>query len=374
LDNRLLRQFERVYLNEASKESSVGQRVLQLFSGEKIEVVNDSPFPTLEAPLSAENYELSRRQLYVTPFKGQFFKRCPGAKPGVACCNYYVLNLGIQCNFDCSYCFLHGYANIPAVTVYSNIEDALEQLRAAKREFGDFPFRVGTGEMTDSLSLDPITHYSQSLVSFFREFPSWTLELKTKSTYIDKLLETEHAGNVVVAWSVNTQTICDREERLAAPIHKRLNAAEEARDAGYKIAFHFDPVFWYPDWKADYEELIDEIANRFSPLDVYHVSLGALRFSPEQYTLLKERFGMNSLTTQAELFKSRDGKLRYDQSLRTKMFQTLIERFKLHDSRWKIALCMEQPESWLNTVESTPIRVPEIRDLFLPGPKCQKNL
>ena len=56
--------------------------------------------------------------------KVKFFKRCPGARPGLTCCNYFVLNLGVQCNMNCSYCYLQSFVNTPVMKVYANIERA----------------------------------------------------------------------------------------------------------------------------------------------------------------------------------------------------------------------------------------------------------
>jgi hypothetical protein len=85
--------------------------------------------------------------------------------------------------------------------------------------------------------------------------------------------------------------------------------------------------------------------------------------------MMRERFGMKSLTLQGEMFLSRDGKYRYDQEMRNQMFNFVINRFREKDSRWKVWLCMESPESWISTYDSMPRQIPELETFFRPLPK-----
>ncbi|MBK9038750.1 MAG: hypothetical protein IPL83_06240 [Bdellovibrionales bacterium] len=141
--------------------------------------------------------------MYIHEFKGRFFKRCPGAKPGLACCNYFVLNLGLQCDMNCTYCYLQSYINTPVLSVYSNIEQSIAELEDFAKVQAEAKIRIGTGETTDSLSLDDLTLYSRKLINFFRSVPNWRLELKTKSNKVDQFLDLEHEKNIIVSWSLN---------------------------------------------------------------------------------------------------------------------------------------------------------------------------
>ena len=73
-------------------------------------------------------------------------------------------------------------------------------------------FRIGTGEITDSLALEPYTGMVGELIPYFAEQPNVLLELKTKSDCVDSLLAIDPKGRVVVAWSMNPQTVIDLDE------------------------------------------------------------------------------------------------------------------------------------------------------------------
>jgi len=361
---RLIEKFERVYIHHDSVSSELGERLRAIFPAEKIEFVDQRPFAEADGELSAREFSRSKRLLYICRYPGKFFKRCPGSRPGLACCNYFVLNWGLQCDMNCSYCYLQSFINTPLLTIYSNLDDALGELRGLGME--EHGLRVGTGETVDSLSLDELTLYSHRLIEFFRSYPKWTLEFKTKSSCVDQFLNVPHAGNVVVSWSVNPQHIVEREEHGTASLYARLAAARRCAERGFKISFHIDPMIWHPEWRENYGLLVEAIATQFSPEEIPYMSVGALRFQPEQRAIMRERFGLNSYVTTAETFVGSDGKLRYDSAIRQEMFQFILDSFARHDSRWRIFMCMETPETWLKAAGGSPFKNERMNDLFDP--------
>jgi spore photoproduct lyase len=364
---KLIASIDQLIIHEESRNAEVTQRLLHLFPKEKVLWVDSPPLSDQQGEMSAREYAQSKKRLFVTPFKGNFFKRCPGAsqKKTLTCCNYYVLNLGLQCNMNCSYCYLQSYLNTPVMTVFSNIDRALEELAEIAQSQGQSPLRVGTGEVIDSLSLDPLTLYTRPLIEFFAKVPNWTLELKTKSNHVAQFLDCSHSGNVVVSWSINPQAVIEHEEHGTATLEERLTAAESCVRKGFPIAFHLDPMIYHEDWQTNYENLIRELTQRFKSNEIHGITVGTLRFQPEQRHIMRERFGMRSWITQAEVFPSESGKLRYDSQLRTSMFRFAIDTFKKY-SDWPISLCMETPETWIATYEKLPSQMEELKTFYRP--------
>jgi len=358
--------IQRFYIDRLAEGSPIAERVKNLIPAEKVTWVSERPYAEHNGDLSARQFDRSKKEVFITPFKGQFFKRCPGAKPGLTCCNYFVLNLGEQCNMNCSYCYLQSFLNSPVMKIYSNLDSAIAELKTIAQDFADQPFRVGTGEVINSLSLDPLTLYSRPLIEFFRDYPKWRLEFKSKSSYVEQFLDVEHAGNIIVSFSLNPENIVATEEHGTATLQQRLSAARKARDKNFLLAFHLDPVIYHKEWRESYRQMVLAITRQFAPEDVSVMSLGALRFQPEQRHTMRERFGVGSLVMQAELFPSRDGKLRYEQSLREEMFDFVLREFKNHSAEWRIFLCMETPETWLGAMKSMPKKVNGLEELFKP--------
>ncbi len=370
-----LPQFDRIEISAESKNSEIADRVRKLYPKEIIfDLETEHNSKTSDrGRLTATEFEQSKKSLLLTTFKGQFFKRCPGAtqKKALTCCNYHVLNLGSQCNMNCSYCYLQSYLNSKQTKIFTNIENALSELKVMADQFPGHGFRVGTGEVIDSLSMDQVTLYSRKLIEFFNHYPKWNLEFKTKSNFVDQFLDLKSIGNTIVSWSVNPDYIIEREEHGTARLSERLQAARKCKDSGYQVAFHIDPMIWHPEWKENYALLAHEIQNQFSAEDVNIISLGALRIQPEQRHMMRERFGMKSLVTSAELFPSEGNKLRYDAGVRAEMFQFMIGQFKNKSPKWNIFLCMETPETWIGSFDKIPMQMPELKSVFKPLPAIQ---
>ncbi len=366
-------------LNEVARTN----QITGLYSADKISQINETDQIDKLDEVSGitgtnrfnppDEFIQRKSRLVVRPFQGQFFKRCPGAsqKKALPCCNYYVLNLGSGCPFDCSYCYLQSYLGPSDTTIYSNLDSAIDELQEMADQFGHLPYRIGTGEIIDSLALDPLTLFSRNLISFFKKYPAWTLEFKTKSDRVVQFLDCEHSNNVVVSWSINPPSIVDSEEHGTASLSQRLKAAQKCVQAGFPVAFHIDPMIYTADWKENYSELVQMVTSIFSPSQVSVISLGALRFQPEQKWTMKKRFGAKSIVNQSEMWPSTSGKLRYDQDLRSQMFQFVIEQFKNQSPDWKIFLCMETPEVWLSTTGSFPSQNDQIKNLFRPLPESR---
>lgn len=305
----------------------------------------------------------AKRQLALTTFKGGFLKKCPGLSPGMVCCNYYVVNLIKNCVYDCSYCFLQDFLeNNPLLTAYVNVEDLLVELDETFTRHPDRSFRVGTGEVTDSLALDDLLPYSDYLVPFFNRRTNAVLELKTKSDRVDTLLKQSDPTNVIVSWSINPQEIVEQEEKGTPSLWRRLEAARRCSDQGFQVGIHFDPVILFDGWEAAYETLIDALLAHVPARRLEWVSLGSFRYRPNLRRVMRERHPETRLLTQ-EHVAGADGKFRYLRPLRNHAYDTLRRRIKQRAPEVGVYLCMETKEIWEGVTGHTP-RADESLDRF----------
>ncbi|MCC6278408.1 MAG: radical SAM protein [Oligoflexia bacterium] len=357
-------QFEELFVHPKSLNSEITKRVIE-HTGLTPMITDRRPYSSLEGRLTGEEFSKSKKRLYLLPHEGHFFRKCPGTT-GAACCNYFVLNLGVHCNMNCSYCYLQGYINSPVTQIYTNIDDAFAELTEMIRENPTAEFRVGTGETIDSLSLDHLTLYSIELISFFAKHRHLICEFKTKTDQVDHFIKTPHSGNVIVSWSVNPQKIVSEEEHGTATLDNRLSAARRCADHGFPVAFHIDPMIYFDEWRIHYEDLVDQICSRFKPNEVKWISVGALRYPPTMKHILRQRLTESKRVLTSELFLGTDGKLRYDHDLRNEMFKSVVKRFSDHSSEYPLLLCMETGASWQTTFEQTPRQIQGVKELFDP--------
>lgn len=267
-------------------------------------------------------------------------------------CNYYIINLGSNCHMDCTYCFLQGYINNPFMVIYANIEDMMTEVYNLFSQYPKRPYRVGTGELVDSLALDELSGMSRWIVPFFTQWENSLLELKTKTNQISNLLNLDPQGRVVVSWSLNPSSIIETQEFKTASLEERIIAAWKCQEAGYKIGLHFDPLIYYTGWEKDYKELLDRIFTKINPKNIAWISLGSLRFTSELKTIIRRRFPQNKLFLE-EFVPGLDGKLRYLKPIRVSMYLKMLEWIKKYDSKLAPYLCMESRDVWHQVFSDT---------------------
>lgn len=247
---------------------------------------------------------------------------------------------------DCSYCILQSYLeNNPRTQIFVNLDEILAEVRAHLQAWPDTTFRIGTGELGDSLALDPITGFSKELIHFFAKQPNAILELKTKTDFVDHLLDCDHAGKTVISWSVNSERIIREEEHAATSLTNRLAAAKKCTDAGYNVGFHFDPIIITGDGNLkEYEHTIDMIFNVVDPKHIAWVSLGLLRLPYSMKAVAQRRFP-NTRIFSGEIVPA-GNKLRYPRFLRTQYYKPLWDKLTKHLPANKVYLCMETNAVW----------------------------
>jgi spore photoproduct lyase len=261
---------------------------------------------------------------------------------------------------DCSYCYLQDYlADNPSLKVFSNVDDLISEADRLLSRHRKFFFRVGTGEIADSLALEPYIGFCSEVIPFFAEQPNCLLELKTKSDRVESLLGFDPKGRVVVSWSMNPQTVIEADERRTASLDERLRAARQCQEAGYKVGFHFDPMIEYAGWERDYREMVEKI---FAVIDVRRIawlSMGVLRQTPALKRIMRERFPSTRLLS-GEQVLCPDGKMRYFQPLRVGMYRKMLGWIRSASPTVFVYLCMESREVW--------------ERVFGFAPSCEKEL
>jgi len=300
-----------------------------------------------------ENLTAGKRQLFLCENRGHFFKPCPGTRE-YQCCDYQVLNTGMNCPIDCVYCILQAYLNSPWLTFYVNTEKLFKELDQALQNNADKFFRIGTGEFTDSLAIDRLTGLSKLLVNYFSKQKNAVLELKTKSGVIENLAGLDHRGRTVIAWSLNSPAIMEKEEIRSATLVERLAAAKWCAEQGYKLAFHFDPIIDHPDWREGYAETIKRLFQEVPAKAIAWISMGAFRFIPSLKEIGIQRFPHSRIYYQ-EFIEGLDNKARYFRPNRVKLYKFIYDRLKDKCSeKTCIYFCMESDEIWQEVMGFTP--------------------
>ncbi len=339
------KRIRRIWVEKEAQDYPMTRRILGRLPGVPVEVIADRR--RLASPEQERTAWLpeAKSTLLLAVQKGPFRRPCPGTRDYI-CCGYQVLQVTVNCPLDCTYCVLQGYVNAAATTVFVNTEDLLAQLDAgwAEKREGEV-WRLGTGEFGDSLALDGPMGLNEQLIPWFAGRRGALLEIKSKWRLNEDLLVLGPNRQVVLAWSLNPEEVIRSDERLTVPLRVRLEGASRAAAAGFRVAFHFDPLVYFPGWEEAYRRTVELLGQAVPSRAIAWVSLGGLRFLPAIRSLILRRFPASRIPAQ-EMVLAPDGKLRYFKSLRVELYGRMREWLAQAAPEALVYLCMESPRLW----------------------------
>lgn len=333
--------MKRLFIDEKVKGLRLTEEIREKWIG-NITFVDDVRSFVNIANRRGISLEQGKESLLITENKGSFLKDCPGTNEYI-CCGYKILNIAGGCPFDCSYCILQAYLNNPFITLYTNLDDMFEELNSMLNSPNSL-FRIGTGELTDSLALEGTFGFTKYLIPYFAAQKKAVLELKTKSVNIEPLLSFEHDRRVIISWSLNSSG-AEAEEFKAPSVTARIKAAKRCKDAGYLLGFHFDPLFYSKNWFEGYRRTADELFKNITPDSMVWISLGAFRFIPSLKKVINSRFPESKIQYQ-EFILAKDKKMRYLQSVRVELYSRMLELIRSYSGSIAVYLCMESEDVW----------------------------
>lgn len=341
-----------IHVEESCAELPYTREIVEK-SGLPYTIVTESQIKDIVSGEYPENLWEGKQNLLLCKNKGDFFKSCPATRE-YRCCDYFVLNIGMNCPMDCVYCILQAYLNNPYLSFFINVDELLLELSKRLMNLSSDFVRIGTGEFTDSMALDRLTGLSTKLVNFMAKQKNAVLELKTKSAVIENLKHAQHNGRTIVSWSLNSQEIMTREELRTATLNERLSAAQKCVEWGYPLAFHFDPIIDHSGWREGYAKTIELLFEKIPAESIVYISMGAFRYLPQLKKIGTKRFPGSNIFFN-EFIEGLDGKSRYFRKRRVRLYQHLHNLLKKKVSeKCCVYFCMESDEIWQEVMGFTP--------------------
>lgn len=298
--------------------------------------------PNSYSKFSKELYKDDIRKFSFKSFEGDKtgFGSCPVASANTRCCNLLTLDAVQSCGFDCSYCSIQSFYNQDKIGFDVNFKKNLESLELDSSQ----TYHIGTGQSSDSLMWGNKDGILDALFAFAKKWQNVILEFKTKSNNIKYFLENEVPKNIICTWSLNTPTIIENEEHLAASLEQRIEAAKKVSDKGVLVGFHFHPIVHYENYLEEYKEVYKTLINTFDPKKVALVSLGTLTFIKPVINKIRSRNFKSKILQMP--FEDANGKQSYPLEVKREMFKSAYETFKPWHKDVYFYLCMEDQSLW----------------------------
>jgi spore photoproduct lyase len=360
--------LDAVFIEQGCEGSALATRVVRALPPDvPVTHVADAREAARPESSTPDPFGAGKRRLVIARRKTRFLMPCPAGSAKFACCGYLVLTLASNCPMDCSYCFLQEYlADNPAFQVYANYTDSFDELDRLIASARGRSFRVGTGELADSLAFDSLTAVSRDLVEFFAARENLTLELKTKTDEIGNLLGVDPRGRVLVSWTLSPDAVYRSCEHLTASPAQRIAAACAVLDAGYRVAFHFDPLIAYEGAERDYVQLIEQVLDTIPPTQISFASMGGLRMTPRLRGIARGRFPIDPMLCGEDVLAP-DGRFRAFAPLRLNLYRALAERFRKAGAEIPAYLCMEPASVHERVFGAAPARPATIGERLARG-------
>jgi len=261
------------------------------------------------------------------------------------------------CFYLCDWCYLKltyraAFSFITIRAEYDKIKRQIEKRLNTTKENVIF----NSGEMADSLALDHLTRAGRGFIPFFGNTENGYLFMLTKSDNVDGIIDLDHNGHTVIAWSMNNAAVSRKYEIGAPPFKRRLAAAKKIQKAGYPLRIRLDPIIPFDGWKEAYAQTIKEIFAEVAP---ERVTLGTLRFEKGFYNMRNSIFTTGADLPQImeemspmfppKMFSAsknpKSGKYSFSESRRSEIFKFAIKEIRKH-SDCRIALCKESADVW----------------------------
>ena len=269
--------------------------------------------------LASVNNAISKAPpLYGHPWWGYFFKN------------------SLNCVYDCSYCYLKWAFKNEQNVFFLNYEDIKQQITKTIWESKNEVNWFYSSDYSDNLATDSITDFCHEFIPFFALQKHAKMEIRTKSTNIQSMLNLTPTNNVEIAFSLNPAEVIAEHEKLTSSLEKRIHAINTLINAWWQVGIRFIPLIECENYERVYNEFLDYILQNIDIDAIYSVFIGWLLYTHDDYNeILKKQPYLKILH---DLEKWNDGYYRESQKMR-KFFYMLFQ-----EKLWKNTcnLCLDE--------------------------------
>jgi spore photoproduct lyase len=298
--------------------------------------------------------------LFVSPVQSNEIDPFEMDDDRILCPHFYRLKYAMNgCFYQCDWCYLKltYRAAFPFITVRAEYDQIIQQMEKKLAQSSE-SIIFNSGEMADSLALEHLTGAGRRFIPWFGTTKNGYLFMLTKSDNVDDILDLQHNGHTIIAWSMNNAGISRKFEIGAPPFKRRLNAAQKVQLAGYPLRIRLDPIVPFNGWQKAYAQTVKTIFDKVRP---ERVTLGTLRFEegfyekrnsiftsgPELPAILEDMQPMFEPKLFPGKKRPKIGKYSYTEEKRIEIFDWAIKEIRKY-SDCKIALCKESASVWDN--------------------------
>ena len=249
-----------VYYEKESENYELGKELLQRYKDKGIQCIEIENHNNIEVMRKKQNSEFPQMKQNLIIGIRKTHKFVPNHKTS----DFLVPYTSSGCIAMCLYCYLVcNYNKCAYLRLFVNREQMLNKIiKVANESDKNLTFEIGSN--SDLILENTITNNLVWTIENFKDNPKGLLTFPTKFDMVDPILPLDHNGKVIVRMSVNPREIIKIIEIGTSPLENRVKAINKLKDAEYKLGILIAPVILVEDWKKQYTELIQYLAENLS--------------------------------------------------------------------------------------------------------------
>lgn len=315
--------FDTVYYEKDALHYELGQMLREKYKKLPwMQIDNHNRIPELTA---ADNRDFPKLKSHLIIGIRKTHRYVPNQKIS----DWLVPYTSSGCRAMCLYCYLVCHYNKCAyLRLFVNREQMLTLL-LKRDKAADVPQTFEIGSNSDLILENQITDNLSYTIKRFAQEGRGHLTFPTKFDMVDPLLKIDHQGKTIFRMSVNPQQIINRIELGTSPLRARIRALNKMAEAAYPIGMLIAPVILLPDWKRQYGELIEQLADELTQKVTQHgfIEIIFMTYSYVQNIINQEAFpNAEPLFSQNMMIGRGRGKYGYRQEVRTEAERFLREK------------------------------------------------
>ena len=283
--------IETIYIENQIKNHPRTNQIISKFK-KKIEVIYCDHYGEI-LNIKSQNFRIQKKKpsLILAKKEGRKLHDIPKSFSIGGKKNYYFSHM-LNCIYDCEYCFLQGKHMSSHYLLFVNYEDFFLEIEEKIKQNRHQESYFFSGYDCDSLAFDGITNFVDCFIPIFKKNKNAILELRTKSTQIQKILKHKPIDNCIVAVSFTPENISKLIEHKVPSVKKRIIAMKNLANKGWKIGLRFDPIIPACNFAKIYEKLFLDISKNIPNDSIHSISFGMMRFPKKMFKkIIKENSG-----------------------------------------------------------------------------------
>ena len=330
-----------IYYESKIKDSPITQQIFNQFkNSEKIEIqhyknlfdVNIWNYKTEPLIILAKQEHIAilpTPKNYWFPWKSFFFKP------------------GLNCFFNCKYCYLQWTFRNRFPVFFLNYEDMqkeiIKQILNVKESWFDGQITFYASNYTDLLATENISYFHKNFLPFCEALPDNVLiETRTKSANITPLLDYTKNLNwesptqkMEIAFSLSPHIIAKKYEIWTASLDDKLEAINKLLEKWFRIGLRFLPLLPIEKFKQIYSDFLDEVINKIDIEKITSIAIAPLIFNQWDYNVLIKKYQNDSDFSFINNLKKNEHQLRTCSESEISDFRELFEnKFEWKNLFW----------------------------------------